>query len=78
MDGRGGRVSWVRAYLSSRSRGRDEGNFVSLALIPDLVQLLDALIPLSSSPQHSLLSAPVTLMTDDGRDDTTTPSFPSL
>ena len=59
-----------RAYLSSRSRGRDEGNFVSLALIPDLVQLLDALIPLSSSPQHSLLSAPVTLLPGCRRDAT--------
>ena len=36
----------------------DEGNFVSLALIPHLIQLLDALILLSSSPHHSLLSAP--------------------
>ena len=57
MDGRGGRAG---AYLVVVEG--DEGNFVSLALIPDLVQLLDVLILLSSSPQHSLLSAP---MTDD-------------
>ena len=54
MDGRGGRASV--GGLPSRSRGRRR----ELCLVgpPDLVQLLDALILLSSSPHHSLLSAP--------------------